>query len=71
MTYKEAQELAMKVRWKTEECFSGSDCWCELIVPETDIIDDDGNKICIIPTASVLKNVAKYIVELHNKNIEK
>jgi hypothetical protein len=66
LNYQEALELANRVAWKTEVCFSGSDCWCEIVKPELDITDKDGNDIVIISSAAVSKVNAKQIIQAHN-----
>ena len=37
MTFDEAKNLAKTVRWKTEVCYTGEDCWYRIIVPEEPI----------------------------------
>jgi hypothetical protein len=70
LTYKEAQELSLKVRWKAAPCFAGEECWCRVIVPEEPIIDKDGNEIEIVSAASISKIHAEHIVEQHNLNLD-
>jgi hypothetical protein len=70
MTYLEAKELALRLPWKTQECFSGPECWCELIVPEIEVKDKDGNSIDIVSSGAVSKDTARHIVEAHNQFIE-
>jgi hypothetical protein len=71
MTYDEAEELALTVRWKTSVCNQGEKCWCRMIEPEEQITDDDGNEIFIVHSACVPKTYAEHIVQLHNKSLEK
>jgi len=70
MTYKEAQEHSLKVKWKTLVCHEGENCWCRGIEPIEEIKDIDGEEIYISPTGSISKIYAEYIVELHNKSIK-
>lgn len=68
MTYTEAKEASLKVRWKISTCVSGEACWCRTILPEEEIIDDDGNEIYIVGDGSISKEHAEHIVKLHNES---
>ena len=73
MTYQEAKQQAFKVRWKVGKCFSGDECWCKPIQGEEPIMFMDGDREqehYIVDSGTVRKEIAEYIVELHNKNIE-
>ena len=75
LTYKEAQEKSLSVRWEFKPCLSGEQCWCRIVVPETPIMYDDehgGEEAFdyIIGAGSVSKIFAEHIVEIHNKNLE-
>jgi hypothetical protein len=70
MSYEEAKERLFNVRWKTKECFS-ENCWCALIVPEEEYNDDDGNEMYICGSGCISKDVAEYIVKIHNLNVGK
>lgn len=61
-----------KKKWKIADCFSGSDCWCRMIVTtdwkkdsETENSDDE----IIIGTAAINKKTAEYLVKMHNKSL--
>lgn len=69
MTYEEALSKTKSVNWKTEACNSGEDCWCRLIVPEVDIIEDCDEVVIISPSGCVSEELARYIVELQNNHI--
>lgn len=71
MNYKEALELSLTVRWKTETCVSGDKCWCRVIKPENNIIDEEDNEIYIVGQGSIAKEHAEHIVKLHNLNLDK
>lgn len=71
MNYKEALELSLNVRWKTDTCVSGSECWCRVIRPENNIIDEEGNEVYIVGQGSITKEHAEHIVKLHNLNLDK
>lgn len=66
LTYKEAQEKSLKVKWKISYCPQGEECWCRVIEPEVEIKDKDGNKIYIIGSGEVSKIHAEHIVNIHN-----
>jgi hypothetical protein len=69
MTYQEALEKSLNVRWKTKTCPSGPDCWCRLIVPEEEIVDSDGNDVYIAGSASLHYLHAEHIVQIHNESL--
>ena len=73
MDYKEAQELSLKVRWKTELCHTGEECWCRVITTETPLVYEDRgvkDEIYIAPSGSIMKDHAEHIVELHNLSLK-
>lgn len=67
MTYQEAKDLSLTVKWKTTVCQSGDVCWCRIIEPQERIEDKDGNEIYIAASGCVPKEYAEHIVELHNR----
>lgn len=68
LTHKEAEEKMLTVEWKTTAC--GQDnCWCSIIEPKEPIISENGEEHYIAPAGSLTKEVAEYLVELHNKRI--
>ena len=71
MTHEEAYNKALKVKWKVEPCFSGEECWCRLIVPDEPIkySTDDIEEVCIVSSASINKQMAEHIVNIHNQYI--
>ena len=71
MTYKEGIEHSLTVRWKVTTCGEGEKCWCRIIEPEEEILDDDGNEIYIAGSGSVNKEYAEHIVKLHNASLSK
>ena len=69
LSYEEATALCLKTKWEVMPCNSGEDCWCRLIVPETEIVDKDGNEIYIAGSGCVPKVYAEHIVKLHNESL--
>jgi len=69
LTYQEAQEKSLNVKWKTTCCPQGEVCWCRVIEPEEKIFDKDGEEIYIAGSGCVPKIYAERIVELHNKHL--
>ena len=49
----------------------GESCWCRMVVPETEILDEIGLPIHVIKSASIDKELAEYIVKMHNNNLKK
>ena len=70
LTYKEAQEKSLTVRWKVSFCPQGENCWCRIIEPEEKISDSDDNEIYIVGSGEMSRIYAEYLVDLHNKNLK-
>lgn len=66
MTYQEAEERLLIVRWKTIDCET-KDCWCQSIVPEKPIIDDQNDEHYVVPSGIITREIAKRIVSEHNE----
>ena len=61
-----------KKKWKTATCTLGEKCWCRCVVTAdySKIDNPDNMYCCVIPSQSVNKKLAQYIVKLHNENIK-
>lgn len=70
MTYDEAEEKALSVKWKVDMCSQGKECWCRLIMPEEDITYTNslGNSYVysLVDSGAVSKELAERIVDDHN-----
>jgi hypothetical protein len=73
MTYDEAEEQALKVRWKISTCGVGEECWCRIIIPEetihinhSDGITEYDSVYSVVDSGAVSKEVAERIVRDHN-----
>jgi len=69
ITYEQATEISLGVKWKTSECTEGSSCWCRIIEPIIKIEDQNDNEIYIAGSGSIPKGYAEHLVELHNKSL--
>jgi hypothetical protein len=71
MTYKEAEDILYKTKWKTKTCSQGAKCWCRMIVPVKKILHDGtySEGIYIAGSGELTKRAAEYFVKLHNKEI--
>jgi len=69
LKYEEAQDLSLTVKWKTTPCESGESCWCRIIEPEKQLIDEKGNEIYIAGSGCVPTIYAEHIVKLHNDSL--
>lgn len=76
MTYEEAQELSLIVKWKVSTCGQGEECWCRTIVPIEPILYseyqmiDTGQEYTVVRPGELSKELAEYLVRLHNNNID-
>jgi hypothetical protein len=71
MNYTEAKELSLKVKWRTEPCTQGEECWCRQIIPDQEIVAEGGEEIYIVGSGSIAKEYAEHIVKLHNESLNK
>jgi hypothetical protein len=79
--YEDAHRYILTIPWELDVCNVGENCWCRLILPTEKEIKythkfGTGKEIVeeieyIIPDGSIHKTVAEYIVNLHNKKIQK
>lgn len=70
LTYDEAFDLSFKVKWRTGLCNSGKECWCRTIETQTNIKYDGNNNFYIVGDGSLPKELANYIVKLHNRSLK-
>lgn len=66
MTQEEFNKIVLTSKWKIGYCNQGEQCWCRVI--EVEGIDDDCD-FFINPAGSLNKEIAEYIVNLHNKSL--
>lgn len=71
MTFEEAREQLLSSYWKTEPCGT-ENCWCLMVSPVEPILYDDDKKEMYVSGAGELsKDIAEYIVSLHNERLER
>jgi len=70
MTHKEAQEIALKVRWKVEFCHQGESCWCRIITPEEPLYFDEDEEYYIVHSGAIDTLTAEHIVNIHNNSLK-
>ena len=58
------------VRWKTAVCNSGEACWCRCVVPEHDVVYDNGMEAFIAGDGELGREIAEHVVALHNTWLE-
>lgn len=69
MSYEEAIKHSLTVPWKAVVCPTGRSCWCRMIVPEEELLDNKGEEIYIAGAAVIHKEHAEHIVKLHNESL--
>lgn len=75
MTYEEAQELSLTVKWKTSTCSQGEECWCRAIVPVEPISYREDEmytlqEYTVVRPGELNKELAEHFVRLHNNYID-
>jgi len=71
MNYNEAEEKSLQVEWVTQVCHSGEECWCRMITTKEPLIYDEDEVFYISQSGQLTKEVAEYLVNLHNEKINK
>jgi hypothetical protein len=74
MTYTEALEKSLTVKWKVNMCPQGVKCWCRTISCEEPIMfkeieESDAHEFYIVHSGELHKEVVEHIVKLHNEAI--
>ena len=69
LTYDEVVNKAFNKSWKIETCAMGEDCWCRMITTEEPLIFDNDEVYFIAGSGKLSKEVAEYIVILHNERL--
>lgn len=70
MTYTEAKEYSLKVKWKLTKCSVGNNCWCRAVMPKKNINYGKYSKITVIEAGCIKKIYAEHIVKVHNFYID-
>lgn len=80
MNYEQAQDQSFLVPWKVAECFSGTNCWCRIIVPVEPIYytvpytvpgssENNKREFGIVDAGSIDQKTAEYFCSLHNERL--
>lgn len=72
MTYQEAIEKSLSVKWEIGLCSQGKDCWCRTIKPVDPILFQDGEDLqeyYVVRSGEMNKETAEHFVKLHNEKI--
>lgn len=70
MSYSEFFELAKRQPWKIGKCSQGEICWCRTILTDTMVFDEEGQLLNVVDSGAIHKELAEYIVNLHNANLK-
>lgn len=69
LSHEEAVKKSLKVKWKVSLCDTGESCWCRIVEPVEPIEIDGGSDLYILPAASIHREHAEHIVEIHNESL--
>lgn len=72
-------EYQMTKKWKVSCCHTGKSCWCRMIVlKDTNDLKNQNlskseieDKKVVVGAAELTKDLAKYIVKLHNEDLDR
>lgn len=76
MDFDQAKKKSHKLRWKTDYCHEGEQCWCRIIKCEEPLMYSkfdyfDQEEYIIIQDGQLNKDTAEHIVKLHNESLLK
>lgn len=72
MTYQEAIEKSLTVKWEIGICSQGEECWCRTIKPVDPILFQDGEdhqEYYVARSGEMNKETAEHFVKLHNEKV--
>ena len=70
MTYQEAIEKSLTVKWEIGTCQQGEQCWCRTIKPVEPILFEDGDteeEYYVVRSGELNKETVEHLVKLHNE----
>jgi hypothetical protein len=57
--------------WKIGTCTQGESCWCRTILLKDEVLDFEGEPIYVAPSGTIDKEIAEYLISLHNETIKR
>ncbi len=72
MTYQEAIDKSLTVKWETGMCSQGEVCWCRTVKPVDPILFQDGEDLqeyYVVRSGEMNKETAEHFVKLHNEKL--
>ena len=75
MTYAEAIQKSLTVKWKMYTCKEGEQCWCRTIKCEEPLMykerdDAEENEYWVIGPGELNKETVEHLVKIHNESIK-
>lgn len=74
MTYQEAINKSLTVKWEISTCGQGEQCWCRAIKPVEPIVFEDGDstqEFYVVGPGELQSEIANHLVIVHNDYIER
>lgn len=59
------------VKWKVVNCGAPDECWCAAIQPIEFLPDESGENMFIIGGGCISRELAEYIVRIHNGKVDR
>ena len=69
MTYQEAINKSLTLKWKVGTCSQGEECWCRTITCDPPLMYEEvgDEEFYVVGSGQIMKEVAEHIVNIHNK----
>jgi hypothetical protein len=69
MTYQEAINESLTLKWKVGTCSQGEECWCRTITCDPPLMYEEvgDEEFYVVGSGQIMKEVAEHIVNIHNK----
>jgi hypothetical protein len=70
MTYQEAINKSLTLKWKVGTCSQGKECWCRTITCDPPLMYGEvalEEEFYVVGSGQIMKEVVEHIVNIHNK----
>jgi hypothetical protein len=70
MTYQEAINKSLTLKWKVGTCLQGEECWCRIITCDPPLMYEEvgvEEEFYVVGSGQIMKEVAEHIVNIQNE----
>lgn len=70
MTYEQAEQTVLSMKWVTKTCNQGEKCWCRMVTTEEPVFYNEDEQYYISRSGELNQAMAEHFVELHNNSLK-